>query len=140
MSYLLDTNVLSELLQRRPADAVLRWFDATPEDALHVSVLTLGEIRRGVERLPASPRKERLRLWLEQALPERFEGRVLPVTSGVADRWGRLLATAARTLPAIDGLLAATALHHELRMVTRNVADFDLPGLDVIDPWAHAVR
>jgi predicted nucleic acid-binding protein len=140
VSYLLDTNVLSELLQRRPADAVLRWFDATPEEALHVSVLTFGEIRRGVERLHASPRKERLRLWLEQALPERFEGRVLPVTSGVADRWGRLLAATGRTLPAIDGLLAATALHYELRMVTRNVADFALPGLDVIDPWARADR
>ena len=137
MSYLLDTNVLSELVHRRPAEAVLRWFEATPEDALHVSVLTLGKIRRGIEKLPVSARKEHLRLWLEQVLPDRFEGRVLPVTSGVADRWGRLLAATARTLPAIDGLLAATALHHELRMVTRNVADFDLPGLDVIDPWSR---
>lgn len=141
MSYLLDTNVLSELMQRRPAEAVVRWFQDTPEDALHVSVLTFGEIRRGVERLPGSPRRERLRLWLEQDLPARFEERVLPVTSGVADRWGRLLAATSRTLPAIDGLLAATALHYELRMVTRNAADFSrLQGLDVVDPWSRKWR
>ena len=136
MSYLIDTNVLSELVRKRPTASVLRWFDETPEDALHVSVLTLGEIRQGVERLPASQRKEKLRLWLEQALPARFQDRVLPVTVGVADRWGRLVAEAGRSVPAFDSLLAATALHHELRFVTRNVSDFSFPGLDVINPWS----
>lgn len=135
MSYLLDTNVLSELVKRKPSPQVVRWFDETPEDALHVSVLTLGEIRQGIERLPANARKERLRVWLEQALPERFEQRVLHVTPAVADRWGRLVADAGRSVPALDSLLAATALHHELRLVTRNVDDFRFPGLDVVNPW-----
>jgi len=135
VSYLLDTNVLSELARARPSAKVVRWFSGVPSEALHVSVLTLGEIRAGVERLAPGARREELRLWLETELPGWFEERVLPVDTGVADRWGRLLAEARRSVPAIDGLLAATALHHGLRLVTRNVADFTLPGLEVVDPW-----
>lgn len=135
MSYLLDTNVLSELTRARPSAKVVRWFSGVPSEALHVSVLTLGEIRSGVERLAPGARREKLRLWLETELPGWFEERVLPVDAGVADRWGRLLAEAGRSVPAIDGLLAATALHHGLRLVTHNVADFTLPGLEVVDPW-----
>ena len=135
MSYLLDTNVLSELTRLRPAPRVIAWFEETPEDALHVSVLTLGEIRQGVEKLPAGHRKEKLRVWLEQDLPSRFEDRVLPVTVAIADRWGRLVAEIGRPAPAIESLLAASALHHALRLVTRNVGDFAYPGLDVVNPW-----
>jgi predicted nucleic acid-binding protein len=135
VSYLLDTNVLSELTRPKPSAKVVRWFREVPSEALHVSVLTLGEIRAGVERLAPGARREKLRLWLETELPGWFEERVLPVDTGVADRWGRLVAEAGRSVPAIDGLLAATALHHGLRLVTRNVADFVLPGLEVVDPW-----
>lgn len=136
MTYLLDTNVISELVRPRPAPVVLGWFDATPDESLFVSVLTLGEIRHGVEALPGESRRERLRLWLERDLPEWFQDRVLPVDAAVADRWGRLLAEAGRPVPATDSLLAATALQHDLRLVTRNTADFDYPGLTVVDPWA----
>lgn len=136
MSYLLDTNVVSELVRAKPDATVLKWFDAVPDQALHISVLTLGEIRKGVELLKNGARKEKLRLWLELELTSWLEGRLLPVSVPVADRWGRLLAEANRPVPAVDGILAATALHHELRLVTRNVNDFRFPGLVVLNPWS----
>ena len=136
MSYLLDTNVISELVRPKPAKSVLVWFENIPSEALHISVLTLGEIRKGVEYMPDGARREKLRLWLEHELADWFGARVLPVDIPVADRWGRLLALMGRPVPTIDSLLAATALHHELRLVTRNQKDFDYPGLEVINPWA----
>ena len=135
MSYLIDTNVVSELVRTRPSPRVLAWFDGVPDPALHLSVLTLGELRKGVELLGDGKRKDRLRLWLEQELPQWFEARLLPVTAAVAERWGRLLAEVGRPAAAIDSLLAATALHHELRIVTRNDKDFHFPGLTTINPW-----
>jgi predicted nucleic acid-binding protein len=104
------------------------------DEALHVSVLTLGELRRGVEKLPAGKRKKKLRYWLE--LPAWFGTRLLPIDAAVADTWGRLQAGAGRTLPVVDSLLAATALHHHLRLVTRNTMDFDGAGLETINPWS----
>ncbi|MBI5479906.1 MAG: type II toxin-antitoxin system VapC family toxin [Deltaproteobacteria bacterium] len=135
MSYLVDTNVIAEIVRRRPDAEVASWFRVVPDTALHLSVLSLGELRKGVERRPAGVRRERLRVWLEQELPAWFEDRLLPVSKEVADRWGRLAAEVGRSLPAIDGLLAATALHHGLRLVTRNVRDFRLPGLEIVNPW-----
>lgn len=136
MSYLLDTNVVCELARTRSNPEVLAWFRQIPESGLHLSVLSLGEIRKGVDVLEAGPRREKLRVWLEQEVPARFERRLLPVTAEVADRWGRLLASCRRPVPAIDGLLAATALHHDLRLVTRNERDFQFPGLAVVNPWS----
>ena len=135
MSYLLDTNVISETVRRQQNKLVIEWLKQIPAEALFVSVLTLGEIRKGVEGLADKKRKEKLRLWLEHDLPIWFEGRVLPIDLSVAERWGRLLAEIGRPVPTIDSLLAATALHYELRLVTRNAKDFDYPGLEVINPW-----
>ena len=135
MSYLLDTNIVSETVRRTPNKAVIAWLDRLPGEALFVSVLTLGEIRKGIETLVDRRRREKLRIWLEHELPEWFEGRVLPVDLAVADRWGRLLAEVGRPVPTIGSLLAATALHHELRLVTRNAGDFNYPGLQVINPF-----
>jgi predicted nucleic acid-binding protein len=135
MSYLLDTNILSETIRRAPNKSVLTWLDRIPGEALFVSVLTLGEIRKGIETIAEKKRREKLRLWLEHELPAWFEGRVLPVDLAVADRWGRILAEVGRPVPTIDSLLAATALHHELRLVTRNARDFAYPGLEVINPF-----
>lgn len=135
MSYLLDTNVVSELVRPKPEPHVLKWFDDVPSRALHLSVLSLGEIRKVIELMKDGARKEKLRLWLEQELTGWFEDRLLPVSAQVADRWGRLLAESKQPVPAIDSLLAATALHHELRLVTRNTADFKFRGLEVINPW-----
>ena len=137
MSYLLDTNVISETIRRRQDKLVIGWLEQVPAEALFLSVLTLGEIRKGVERLTDKKRREKLRLWLEHELPAWFEGRVLPIDLAVADRWGRLLAETGRPVPTIDSLLAATALHYELRLVTRNARDFAYPGLEVINPWQN---
>lgn len=135
MSYLLDTNVVSELTRPEPDAHVVEWFNDTPDNALHLSVLTLGELRKGVEKCPAGKRKEALRLWLENTLVDWFEDRLLPVSAAVADHWGRLLANAGRPFPAIDSLLAATALYHNLRLVTRNRRDFEFDELIIINPW-----
>jgi predicted nucleic acid-binding protein len=135
MTYLLDTNVVSELSRPRPNPRVTSWLAAVPSQNIYVSVLTLGEIRFGILMTPDATRRERLRLWLENDLPRWFEGKLLPVTREVADRWGRLAAEARRPLARFDSLLAATALHHDLGLVTRNVRDFQFPGLEVINPW-----
>lgn len=135
MSYLVDTNVISELRRREPDPNVVEWFEQRPSTALFLSVLTLGEIRKGIELVTEGKRKLRLLDWLEVELPKFFAGRTLPVDLAVADRWGRLQADAGRPLPAIDSLMAATALHHGLRVVTRNARDFAYPGLAVINPW-----
>ena len=135
MSYLLDTNVVSELAKRKPAASVLKWLDQAPYQSIHLSVLTPGELRHGVERLTDGERKEQLRLWLDRDVAAWFGDRLLPVSAEVADRCGRLVAEARRPLPAIDSLLAATALHHGLRLVTRNASDFRFAGLTVVNPW-----
>ena len=133
--YLIDTNVISELRRREPEPRVVQWFEQRPSQQLFLSVLTLGEIRRGVERLAESERQQDLRRWLEQDLPAFFSGRVLPIDEAIAHRWGRLLAEMGRPLSAIDSLLAATALEHNLVLITRNLKDVvDLP-LTVVNPW-----
>lgn len=135
MSYLLDTDVVSELARVRPDRAVVDWISSVADEALFLSVLTPGELRKGVESLPRGSKREQLRLWLETELPAWFGERLLPVDSAVADRWGRLVAAVKSTPPAIDSLLAATALHHDLRLVTRNVGNCRFPGLEVVNPW-----
>lgn len=134
MSYLLDTNVLSEPLKAQPARAVEEWLEAVSPDSLHLSVLCLGEIRSGIDRLGDGRRKARLIRWLEVELPAWFGERILPVDRAVADRWGHLLATHPQLDP-VDAMLAATALVHNLTMVTRNVRDFAVAGLELANPW-----
>ena len=135
MSYLLDTNVLSELRRKSPNSGVVEWFAKRPATTLYLSVLTLGELRKGVDGLTDTARRASLLDWLETDLPAYFTGRILPIDVHVADRWGRILAVAGRPLPAIDSLIGATAAHHGLSLVTRNVRDFAGFGLDVINPW-----
>lgn len=134
--FLLDTNVISETIRKLPDANVMDWLDSVDADQLHVSVLTLGELHKGVLALADARRRERLSQWLATKLPAWFDDRVLTIDMAVATRWAELLAAAGRPLPAIDSLLAATALRHDLAIVTRNVRDFVLPGLGVFDPWA----
>jgi predicted nucleic acid-binding protein len=135
MSDLLGTDVLTELARPRPARAVLRWLEGTAEESLHLSVLSLAELGRVAEGQRNAGRREKLRAWLERDLPERVGDRLLPVDGAVARSWGRLLARAERPVPVTDGLLAATALTHGLRIVTRNARAFRFPGLEVVNPW-----
>ena len=135
MSYLLDTNVISELKRPKPDERVVDWFATVTKESLYLSVLTLGEIRKGIDKLPDGQRKQLLSSWLEKDISLWFDSRLLGVDAGVADCWGKLQAQTNRPLPAIDSLLAATALHHNLRLVTRNVCDFDYPNLSVLNLW-----
>lgn len=137
MSYLLDTNVLSELRKGPRTDpGVSRWFDSTDEGAIFLSVLVVGEVRQGIESLRRRDRRaaRTLELWL-RAVSESYGERILPIDAAVADRWGTL--NVPDRLPAIDGLLAATALVHGLRVVTRNSDDFERAGVEVLNPFEH---
>lgn len=133
--WLVDTNVISELRRRDPDANVRAWFAQRPATELYLSVLTLGEIRKGVEALTDSGRRTVLREWLERELPVFFADRLLPIDAAVAHQWGQLLAKAGRSLPAIDSLLAATALHHNLVLVTRNLKDVAGLPVKVLNPW-----
>lgn len=136
--FLLDTNCISELIRSRPEPRVVDWLRTADESLLYVSVLTLGEIRMGAALLPQSKRRTQLETWLELDLQVRFSGRILGIDEAIADRWGWLTAEAkrrGRPLAAIDGLLAATALHHNLTMVSRDVGDFASAQVAVLNPW-----
>ncbi len=136
--FLLDTNAVSELVSIKPNQRVLDWLEAVDENLLYLSVMTLGEIRQGVAALPQSKKRTRLETWLEVDLQSRFAGRILAIDGDVADRWGWIMAQAQAqgvTLPVVDAPIAATALHRNLTAVTRNVSDFAVVGLTVINPW-----
>jgi len=138
--YLLDTNVISELMKARPARSVADWIVSTPEELMHLSVITIGEIRKGIDLLGEDePRRGALQSWLDHDLRVRFAGRLLSFDEWVAERWGQIEALAKRqrvTLPTIDAQLAATALHHGLTFVTRNTADVRLTGVPLFNPWS----
>ena len=136
--FLLDTNCISELVRPKPEPRVMEWIDATDEAMLYLSVLTIGEIRKGLAGLSQGKRRTRLETWLEVELQARFAGRIVPVGSAIADRWGLIAAEAKRkgeALSVIDGLLAATAFHHNLTVVSRNVRDFSSTPVQVLNPW-----
>lgn len=138
MRYLVDTCCISELIKPRPDPGVQRWFSEHEELDLYLSVITLGELRYGIDRLPESARKEKLRKWVEDELEERFRDRVLSIGSHVARRWGRLRASLeaeGRPHPVLDLCIAATALEHDLTVVTRNVKDYQLTRVSLTNPW-----
>jgi predicted nucleic acid-binding protein len=140
--YLLDTNVISEYSRVRSPDVhVKTWVDSQNEGSLHLSVLTLGEIRKGTTLLPAGNKRERLEKWLERDLPGRFADRLLPIIGKIAELWGAMAGHAQMKgigLAVIDGLVAATAKHYDLAVVTRNVKDFSVWGNPVVNPWDSA--
>ena len=140
--FLIDTNVLSEYNRPGSPDAgVKRWLETTDRQAQYVSVITLAEIQKGIELLAEGKRRAQLQLWLEQDLEAWFSGRIIPVDRRVAGRWASLVAEGARTgksLPAVDSLIAATALAYDLTIVTRNTRDFEGIGATIINPWEAA--
>lgn len=136
--FLLDTNCISELVRSRPEARVLEWMEGADESVLYLSVLTLGEIRKGIAGLPQGKRQTQLEMWLELDVQARFSGRILPIDALIADRWGLMAAEAKRkgwALSAIDGLLAATALQHNLTIVSRNISDFATTRVQSLNPW-----
>lgn len=139
MRYLLDTNVVSEYSRPFPPDIrVKTWIDSQNEDAMYLSVLTLGEIRKGTTLLPSGSKRAQLERWLEIELPARFSDRVLSINAEVSEIWGAMAGEAQLkgvALATIDGLIAATAKHHDLTLVTRNVKHFRICGISVLNPW-----
>jgi predicted nucleic acid-binding protein len=137
--FLLDTNIVSELMKPRPNRSVSSWIERTSEALMYLSVITIGEVRKGIDLLRDDDRRRAaLQSWLDRDVRIRFAGRLLPFDDGVAERWGQLEALARKrrlTLPTIDAQLAATALHHGLTFVTRNTADVAPTGVPVFDPW-----
>ncbi len=138
MSFLLDTNVVSEWVKPRPNPGVVTWLAGADEDSVFISVITLAELRYGIERMPAGNRRKRLDDWLCSELPLRFEDRVLPIDGATADSWGKLMArrrAAGRPISVSDAFIAATVEVHGLTLVTRNAADFEPTLKGIINPW-----
>jgi predicted nucleic acid-binding protein len=140
VSFLLDTNAVSEWVKPRPNPGLIDWMESADEDRIFISVISLAELRYGVERLAAGSRRNRLEQWLSDELPLRFEGRILPVDNHVADTWGKTVSRSeavGRPMGAMDAFLAATAETYRLTLVTRNVSHFPLLKA-VLNPWADA--
>jgi len=138
VNYLVDTCVISEVVRKRPAPEVVSWLAAQDEDHLFMSVLSLGELHKGIARLADSRRRRTLEAWVEGDLQRRFTGRIIPVDPGIAARWGRISGAAERAgwvIPVIDGLLAATALEHGLTLATRDTSHMEPTGVELFNPW-----
>ena len=135
MGYLIDTNVISEFIKTKQNQKAVKWFNSIQWHDLYLSVLTIGEIKKGIYKVIDNAKRKKLSIWLDQDLMIWFANRILPVNQQVANKWGILKAKTNRTLPAIDSLIAATALHFDLILVTRNVNDFNYTDLEVINPF-----
>ena len=138
MSFLLDTNVVSEWTKPHPNPGVVEWLETVNEDDVFLSVITFAELRHGIERLAGGARRRKLDHWLKSELPARFEGRIAIIDGAVADEWGRLVAqreSSSKSIHAMDALIAATARVHALTLVTRNVSDFSASLKELVNPW-----
>lgn len=138
MKYLLDTCSISELVRKEPSKAFLEWIHATSEDWLHLSVVTFGELQKGIEKLSDGKKRGRLQDWVRKDLMHRFSGRIYDVTVPIAVKWGALMGQGERTgepLPVMDALIAATAIVHDFTVVTRNTVHLEKCGVPVLNPW-----
>jgi toxin FitB len=139
MSYLLDTDILLEFSRRRPPDGrVISWLDSIDDERLFLSVITIGEIQKGIGRLPDSRRKNELVTWLNDSLVERFNGRIIDLDVATLTLWGGLTArleASGQPMSVMDSLIAASALYNNLILVTRNTADFEPCGVQLLNPW-----
>jgi toxin FitB len=139
VSFLLDTNVVSEWVKPRPNAGVITWLEMADEDRVFLSVVTLAELRHGIERMASGARRKRLDEWLQHELALRFEGRILAIDAAVADVCGKLVARSENLgyrMEIADAFIAATAQHHSLTIVTRNMAHFEPFVSSVLNPWS----
>jgi toxin FitB len=138
MNYLLDTCLLSELAKSKPDEKVVDWVLSENETSFYVSVLTFGELHKGVEKLPESKKKKELQVWIENELKNRFQNRIIGIDMRVSILWGKIQCFAekkGKPMPAIDSLIAATGIAYELTVVTRNVTDMEQSGVKLLNPW-----
>ena len=136
MRYLIDTNVISEMSKPKPHNSVINWFASVPETDLYMSVVSIGEIVFGINKLSDKARRAKLSVWLNSVIDEGFEGRILEIDIDVMRIWGEMCAKTVRSLPLQNTYIAATALSNNLVIATRNTKDFrDIAGLSVFNPW-----
>jgi toxin FitB len=138
MKYLLDTCAISELVKKKPSKKVLQWIQGCDEDAIYLSVLTIGEIQKGIAKLADSKRKATIQQWLDHDLHNRFSGRIIPISEEIASTWGLIVAEAeakGKPIPSIDSLIVATAISHNLTIITRNTEDMAGTGARLLNPW-----
>ncbi len=138
MKYLLDTCVISELIRKKPDWQAVRWISAVEESKLFISTLTIGELHKGIEKLPDGAKKEKLRQWVNEDLKERFSGRIADFDLPAAEVWGTIQAraeAAGRPMPVMDSMITATAIANGLAIATRNISDMEASGAMLINPW-----
>ena len=138
MKYLLDTCLVSELVRKKPDSKVVKWVAGCDEELTFLSVLTVGEIQKGISKLDDKKRRAALQMWLDSDLRVRFGGRILPITQDIAQAWGIVQGEAEAKgilMPTVDGLIGATAITHNLTVVTRNVSDIAKTGARILNPW-----
>jgi toxin FitB len=139
VNFLLDTNVVSEWTKPRPNSGVIKWLSECDEDRVFLSVVTVAELRHGIELLAAGQRRARLDTWLREELLQRFDGRILPIETEIADLCGKVVARReklGRPIHAMDALIAATASAHDLTLITRNASDFETSVNSILNPWS----
>lgn len=140
MSFLIDTCCISELVKKKPNSNVVKWFTDQDELSMFLSVITFGELRKGIEKLPDSKKKKKLNRWVNEDFKNRFKNRILDISLEEANKWGEILAEAENSgnpLPAIDSFIAATALVNDLLVVTRNTKNMEGSGVELINPWLY---
>lgn len=141
MKYLLDTCVISEIVKKEPNKNVLAWLAAQDEESLFLSILTFGELQKGVTKAADQTRKARLEAWIEEDLKKRFDGRVIPIDLKVVTAWGSIQGAAelaGKAMPTIDGLIAVSGLAYNCIVVTRNLSDMEQSTVELLNPWQYA--
>ncbi|MDX2505832.1 MAG: type II toxin-antitoxin system VapC family toxin [Gammaproteobacteria bacterium] len=142
MKYLLDTCVISEMIKAKPDKNVISWLEEQNENSLYLSVLTFGEIEKGIEKASNKIRKQKLRLWVEDDLKKRFEGRIIPISFSIAAEWGKIQGKAelmGKPMPTMGGLISVSGLVSQCIVVTRNISDMEQSSAELFNPWLKSV-